>query len=213
MKILLKAICLFLLPLFVACCPLISINPLSETEKAYVDQRLLGTWQLQDDDSSIYLHIGKTKENMTHVISVEHNTSGGLDVMQIVMFPAEIGGNAFMSIDLKKSSENNKPVEMKSEESQSYYFIRYGFPDADILSITLIDEKVISKAIKAGMLKGTVTEEEQTSQAEGENTHYITKVECLQLTDSTENLIKYFKSVDIDKLFPPGDAMKFKKIQ
>lgn len=189
-----------------ACCPMTSINPLSNPDKATFDERLQGTWQLQKEDDTVFLHIGKLDDNKTQVVSVEHTNSGKLETMVIAMFPTKINGNHFMNLDTTKV-EFIEPSNETPPDVEGYYFIKYDFKDRDTFSFSLIDEKVVAEAIKSGQLKGTIKYKPVEENVK------INKVECVTITDNTENLIKFFSEAPLDKLFPEKDSSLFKRVK
>jgi hypothetical protein len=78
-----------------ACCPMVSVNPLDDSENAEYDKRIEGTWKLiSEQDEYVYLHIGRISGNKMVALSVEHKKNGELDTVKFPFF-------------LTRSSKNN----------------------------------------------------------------------------------------------------------
>ena len=184
-----------------ACCPLVSTNPLSSQDDAQFDQRLEGTWVHNSDEGEVgYLHIGKTKGNLTKAISVEIKKNGELDHMVFTLFPTIVANNNFLNIKTEHLFEGLPP------ERQGYIFARYEHTGDHRLSLYIMDNGPFEKAVQSGILKGEITYKESAfPDADAKEK----KIECVQITDSSENILNFIMSHDPAIIFP--EEIKLKK--
>ncbi|MDH3976285.1 MAG: hypothetical protein OEV42_18625 [Deltaproteobacteria bacterium] len=192
---------ILILLLISGCCPLVSQSPLSDPSKAYFDERLSGTWKLQGENKeTVYLHIGKMENNHARIVSIEHKSSGRLDLMEFVMFPTKIAGHDYMNVSFVKpynDIEENKPA---------YYIARYDFRDDNSFSLSFLDKDMISRAIRTGQLKGE-TEMRSIPLGKGKKT----EIECVEMTESSHKLVEFLKKKDPEKIFSQSELLVFRK--
>jgi hypothetical protein len=190
-------------------CPLTSVKPLSDLRNSIYDERIEGAWQLVSADKDlVFLHFGKGQENKTKMISVEHKNNGSIDVLTFTVFPTIIAGNSYLNFNIKELFEE------LSDELSGYTFMKYQLPDSDSLVLSLIDKKPVIEAIESGKLKGEITYQKFKKRPGQENPvlqqNVKDGVKCVKIKDSSNNIVKYFQSLDSKKLFP--ESIIFKRI-
>jgi hypothetical protein len=173
------------------CCPISSLNPLSDPKNAWYDNRLTGAWCSTIDGDSIYLHIGKGRDNLTQVHPVKLNKNGTLEVNETyTAFPTSLGGENMLNIRMPS------PVEGKEE---GYLFFRYEMKDSRVL-IYSWDDKAILEAILNRELKGETAEKPEVPEGKQEPGREK-KLKCLRIIDDTQHLIQYLNKAGVKKLF------------
>jgi hypothetical protein len=157
-----------------------SKNPLSDPADAVADMRLDGVWYGKSGEDTVFLHFVSGKESSMDIVEVDHQKSGDAHTSIYTMFPTVIEGQRYMNI--REKSGDDKP----------YYFARYTISKSGELTIWLMSEKPVAKAVKAGKLDGKVTVK---NPGETSETRDIT------LTASTESLAAYVRKADPEILF------------
>lgn len=192
---------------FWSCCPANSIHPLSDFKTADYEERLEGTWYGKSEtNTDVFLHIGKRKDNgTTQVISVEHKKNGSLDLVKIelIMFPTVIKDEYFMNLKVVEISDKSISTDVE------YIFAKYKISPKNTLTFSFINHEKIKEDINNGALKGSIPRERKITD-KGNITKLVPSTGCIKITDSSQNLVKYFESVDTEILFPY--SFKFKKI-
>ena len=187
------AILLLLLIILSSCfCPLTSVNPLSDPQQAAYDMRIEGAWQLMpEDDGLVFLHFGKGVNNKTAMVSIEHKNNAKIDVLIFSVFPTLSGKQSYLNFHVKELFKEF------GEELSGYTFMKYQLTNSDTLTLFQIDEKPIIEAIRSGKLKGDISYKQTDGQQSNKKS-----IKCVKITDTSDNLIKIFNSVDSKKLFP-----------
>jgi hypothetical protein len=210
-RIILLATLMTSLVFFNGCfCPLTSVNPLSDPHHAKYDKRLEGAWQSVSQDSDLnFIHFGKDDEKKTEMVIIEHMRSGKIDVSMLTVFPTIINGKGYLNMKVEDLFEEF------SEDLSGYIFMKYELPDKNTLTLSLLNEKPIVDAIKSGELKGDITYEKVVTKAGGEKDssgqNKERKIKCVKLSDSSDNILKYFETADSKKLFE--ETTEFKRIK
>jgi len=195
-----QAISIFLIICFISsCCPTTSKFPLSNPADPQYDKRLEGTWiALSDEgDAEGYVHVGRTPENLTKVISVETKSNGELDTLIFSMFPTKTTSGSYLNIKAKDLFE----------DSEGYLIAKYVVSGTNTLAIYYMDSNEVEKAIRSGKLRGEVTytplkaSEKNTADDTMETPR---KIECIKITDNSENIIKFLEESDSQILFQDG---------
>jgi len=182
-------------------CPLTSVHPLSDPQNAKYDDRIQGAWQFASQDGElVFLHFGKEKDNKTQMISIEHKNNGEMELSTFSVFPTITNGQNYLNFNIQELFKEF------NEDVSGYIFMKYELLDAATLDLSYINEEPIIKAIKSGKLKGEITYE-KTATLEGDEEKTLKQnrertIECVKITDSPDNIIAYFQSVDPKKLFP-----------
>ena len=191
-----------------SCCPPNSINPLSDFKTADYEERLEGTWYGKSEtNTDVFLHIGKRKDDgTTQVISVEQKRNGFLDLVkfELIMFPTVIKDEFFMNIKIVEISDKSIPADVE------YIFVKYKIAPKNSLTFSFINHDIIKEVVNSGTLKGSIPKERNVSDNKGNIIKLIPSTSCVKITDSSQNIVKYFESIDTERLFPY--SLKFKKI-
>jgi hypothetical protein len=189
-----------------ACSPTISVNPLSSP--AGIDERLEGAWKYKSEkDAEVYLHIGKKSDTTMLALSVELKNDGELDIIHIPFFLTKTGMNNYLNIKLEDLKEE------VSEGYKGYVFIKYVFMDNDTLHLYSYENEPIISAIKANRLKGKIKyeKEEPPKGKKSEGIKLKKTIDCVIITDTSENMIKFFDSDKDNKIF--SNELKFVRIK
>ncbi len=188
-----------------SCTPVTSLNPLSDPNNVIFDERLKGVWHYHtEDDSDVYLHIGKAKDNKTLMMSIEHLKDGMLSTSSSVMFPTKIKNNNYMSVEFKENTDDIP------KDHLGYYFAKYIISNNGKLVISFMDTRKIIEAIEAGKLKGKITYRE--IHAPDKKDQKSRTVDSAKLTDSSENIIEFIRKTDDSILFPDTEKHEFEKL-
>jgi hypothetical protein len=193
---------------FWSCCPPNSVNPLSASKNASYEERLEGTWYGKSEtNTDVFLHIGKRKDNgTTEIITVEHKNNGFLDLVEIelIMFPTVIKDEHYMNIKVVEISDRSIPSDVE------YIFVKYEISPENFFTFSFVNNEKIKEAINNGALKGSIPKEEKATDSKRDIINIGPSTGCVKITDSSQNIVKYFKSMDTEILFP--HPFKFKKI-
>ena len=180
-----------------SCCPMLSVHPISAPSA--VEPRLAGVWKLDSDkDEQVFLHITEVPENRMVVLMVEHQAGKKLDVQQVPFHLSKLKSGLYINIDA---------AELPSDEFKDkpgYLFFRIDLNEPDRLGTAMLDEKPIIAAIKGGELKGRLTYKKRPAggdQANDPQPGSRKIVECVTITDSSENIRKFLETRDNGPLF------------
>lgn len=129
-----------------------SDNPLTDPSEQVLDSSISGSWFWKEDNESGYVHIGLDKEsNLLRVVMLEFDKNGELNV-------SEFSGHT-------SSWEDNKYLNLRwvcpADENPGYLLVKYQVRD-ERLGISLMDGSVAEKAIKDGLLKGEVGDDDRS---------------------------------------------------
>ena len=191
-----------------ACSQWISVNPLSSPSE--LDKKLEGVWRLDSKDGEVvYLHIGKKKENTMIALSVEHKDDGSLDIVEIPFFITRAGANKYFNL---RYEDIDKDIAGKDK---GYIFVKYSFADDNTLSFYQFDPDIIKSAVQSGRLKGEVYYKKSKTapppeSAEKEKSTPDKIIDSVKITDTSENMVKFFQS-EGNKFLPEG--MKFIRVK
>jgi len=185
-----------------ACCPMVSINPLSEPDG--IDERLFGVWRpVTPEGEQVYLHVGKESDTILVALSVEHMDSGRLDTARMPFFLTRTNKNDYWNIRYEDLEDN------LAKGYAGFFFMKYTLPDDDTLLVYQLDRKPIIAAIKAGKLKGRITYKAQKVPPGTRLKTLPTEksVDCVTITDKSMNLLNFLETGDHQTLFP--EPMRF----
>jgi len=189
-----------------ACCPMVSINPLSEPDG--IDERLFGVWRpVTPEGERVYLHVGKESDTILVALSVEHMDSGRLDTARMPFFLTRTNTNDYWNIRYEDLEDN------LAKGYAGFFFMKYTLSDDDTLVVYQLDRKPIIAAIKAGRLKGQITyQAEKGPQGAKVKTLSAEKnVDCVTITDTSANLLNYLETEDSRVLFP--ESIRFVRMR
>jgi|GEM_PF-3155926 len=182
-RILLLLPCLALALLLCSCIPT-SINPLGTPEAAAVDPRLEGDWgNLADPQKRLTF----TAKDAPWMHAVVDDLSGpAKDDAEYMVYPTTVGKTHFLNIQPVEKDEKGNP---KKAEDNGYMFARYEIAPDGTLSIWTMNESLVTKAIEAGTLKGTVKNKGSDT---GKN---------IQIKSSTAKLLSFIEKTGANKVF------------
>ena len=179
MKSFVAALAILAVLIGLAGCLPTSKNPLSDPAEAVVDMRLDGVWYGKSGEDTVFLHFVSGKATTMDVVEVDHEKDGDAHTSIYTMFPTIIGDQRYMN--LREKGNGDKP----------YYFARYTLSKNGILTIWLMSENPVAKAVKADKLTGKVT----ANNVGGNESHDIS------LTSSTATLNAFVRNSDPTLLF------------
>jgi hypothetical protein len=189
-----------------ACCPTVSVNPLSSP--AELDERLEGAWKYDPDEGEeVYLHIGKASESTMAALIVEHKEEGEFEITKIPFFLTSTGMSNYMNIRIE---DLEKDI---SDDCKGYVFVKYVFVNNNNLNFYSIDDEPVISAIKENKLKGKILYNKKKV-SEGEKSDGLKSmktIDCVIITDSSENMIDFFDSDKNNKIF--SNELKFVRIK
>lgn len=140
--------------IFLLGCVPYSENPLTDFNEKDIDSLLLGTWFWNEPNESGYIHIGPNeKSKLLRVMMVDFDRDMELEVSEFSGHTSSVGGNKYLNL---------KRVRPAEDEISGYMFVKYAV-SPDSLGIAFIDTGVVTKAIKAGTLRGEINKKDLTS--------------------------------------------------
>jgi len=186
--------------LLFSCCP-ISQNPLSDRGKAIFDKRLQGVWRVVADDfSQGVIHVGKTEGDLTKVISIENKEDGDFKIAVYVMYPTAAGSKQYMNIVVDEASRGIP------SEVTGYMFAQYDYNEvSNTLSFSIMSMQPIAQAIASKKLKGVIKYNHSSSRASDDaetvNEGKADSIQCVTITDTGDNILKFIAETDPQVLF------------
>ena len=183
-------ICALIAILFSACSQWVSVNPLSSP--AETDKKLEGLWKFDPKEGDeVYLHIGKKAGNTMTALSVEHKKDGSLDIVEIPFFITKAGMNRYFNVRYEDIDTG------AAEKNKGFIFVKYVLPDDNTLLIYQFDPDVIKSAVQSGKLKGEISYKKINTPPESagkENQAPVKAIDNVKITDTSENMIKFFQA-------------------
>jgi hypothetical protein len=186
-----------------------SKTPVSDPEKAKVDQRLLGVWRTKGEDGSVtYYHIGlaggKLPNGILRAWTITHRKDGTLEtimggIMSSFLFSSEVGKSQFLNVVAVSGIPEVLKMERsgwKSKVVESYYIAKYQI-EGDTLTLESPNYKVLQKAIQIGKIKGHIQENDIDDVA--------------VLTDTSEDLARFLTDSENAKLF--SDKTSYQRVK
>lgn len=189
-----------------ACCPMVSINPLSEPND--IDARLFGVWRpVTQEGEKVFLHVGKESDTILVALSVEHMDNGRLDTARMPFFLTRTEKNDYWNIRYEDLQDN------LAKGYAGFFFMKYTFVDDDTLLVYQLARKPIIAAIKAGKLKGRITYKARKARAgtQPKTLSAEKSVDCVTIAEVSANLLYYLESEDSRVLFP--EPMRFIRVR
>ncbi len=191
--------------LFSACCPMVSVNPLSPPTIS--DKRLEGIWKyVSKEGEEAYLHIGKESGNTMVALSVEHKKNRTLDTIKILFFVTKTNTNNYLNVRLEDLAKK------VSKGKKGFIFLKYDFVDNNTLLVFHLNRQLIIAAIQENKLTGKITYKKKIVPKGTKNNGDTSEktIDCVVITDTSKNLINYFESSKNEKLFL--EEMKFIRV-
>jgi len=189
-----------------ACCPMVSVNPLSKPHD--IDERLFGIWRpVTEEGEQVLVHVGREADTILVALSVEHMDSGRLDTARMPFFVTRTNRNDYWNIRYEDLEDN------LAKGYAGFFFMKYTFPDDDTLLVYQLARKPIIAAIRAGKLKGRMTYKVPKTSSGAQLKHLPAEkhVDCVTITDTSVNLLKYLEAGDSQILFP--EPMRFVRLR
>ena len=155
-----------------------SRHPLSDPQKAKIEDRAVGTWRATINTNQYYLHAGTGnivgKSDWMELVLVLPGAKPLFYVHHKIGFASVIGGQNYFNVAnlsvLPTQIRGSKPEELAAAVER-YDILKYEM-NGDTMYIWAADQKFIKAAIEAGKIKG----------------HGAT------IDDTTENLIRFIES-------------------
>ena len=196
-------LCASLCIILVSCCPITSQHPLGKPAEAKFDERLAGAWYggSSEHDKGVF-HFGKGTGNETLVLAVEHKPDKAMETATFPVFSHTINKRHYLNIPL--ATLNIEDV--KKYHYTGYITIQYQLSNPDTLVFFEMDEDVLAKAIEEKQIKGKITYDEV--KPTDKNAKATKKIDCVSISDTTENLQKYITSEKAKNLFRPYMTLK-----
>lgn len=153
-------------------------RPLSDPQKASIDNGPVGTWRATLKDKQYYLHAGTGnivgKSNWMELALVHPGEKPAFYLYHKIGFVSAIGGQTYFNVAnlsvLPTQLRGSKPEELVAAVDR-YDVLKYEL-NGDTLNVWNADQKFIKAAIAAGKIKGTGA----------------------TIEDTTENLIRFIES-------------------
>ena len=155
-----------------------SRRPLSEPQKAKIDNRAVGTWRATIDGKQYYLHAGTGnivgKSDWMELVLVHPGEKPSFYLHHKIGFVSVVGGQNYINVAnlsvLVTQIRGSKPEELAAAVER-YDILKYEV-NGDTLNVWAADQKFVKAAIEAGQIKGNGA----------------------TIEDSTENLIRFIES-------------------
>jgi len=142
--------------LLAACLPVTTDHPVGSTVGFKPDPALIGLWKgrgdSKDDKDGYFAFLRNEDGSMTAMLVTFESDGDQWNVYEADV--ATLGTNHIMSVRLK--SEDGKPA--NEEDARQIIPIRYDIGKDGKLTLSLLDDKATTAAIKAGRIKGTARE-------------------------------------------------------
>lgn len=151
-----------------------SQQPLSDEKSSKIDERLIGTWQIENDATATYYVKGSADtKNCLDVELKEKDKSG---VSRARVFTTTVKTKNYMStVDMDEKA--------KKEQKGAYFIHQYRFLDHDTLDLRFMAHDVLKKAMAEKLIAGKIEENGAT------------------ITDSPERIKRYLEA-HADECYP-----------
>ena len=155
-----------------------SRRPLSDPQKAKIDNRPVGTWRATISTNQYYLHAGTGnivgKSDWMELVLVHPGEKPAFYVHHKIGFVSVIGGQNYFNVAnlsvLIPQLRGSKPEDLAAAVER-YDILKYEV-NGDTMDVWAADQKFVKAAIEAGRIKGNGA----------------------TIEDSTENLIRFIES-------------------
>ena len=155
-----------------------SRRPLSDPQKATIDNRPVGTWRATLDGKQYYLHAGTGnivgKSDWMELVLVHPGEKPAFYMHHKIGFVSVVGGQNYFNVAnlsvLMTQIPGSKPENLAAAVDR-YDILKYELTE-DTMNIWAADQKFVRAAIEAGKIKGNGA----------------------TIEDSTENLIRFIES-------------------
>lgn len=155
-----------------------SRRPLSDPQKAKIEDRAVGTWRATISTNQYFLHAGTGnivgKSDWMELVLVHPGAKPAFYVHHKIGFVSVIGTQGYFNVAnlsvLPTQLRGSKPEELVAAVER-YDILKYEV-NGDTMNVWAADQKFVKAAIEAGKIKGTGA----------------------TIDDSTENLIRFIES-------------------
>ena len=149
-----------------------SENPLTAPDKGGPDPAILGTWCLQEEGETVFLHMGiDEKAKGLRVVMVEFHKEGEVKTSELIGHTSRLGNYTYMNLHW----------DQPADPEAGYLFVKYQVV-GDRIGLGLIRSDAVEKAIREGRIRGIIDDTQ--------------KPKSLRLTDSSEHLQEYVQKHD-----------------
>jgi hypothetical protein len=200
-----------LLSLIVASC-VPSKNPLSDPEQAAPDANLYGTWFRRDKDGAReLLVIGRLSEAADRSdlpaglmraamisISKDHRVGGS---SSLLFFLTTTGKKTYLNAFGEEALDQKKHPNFDGAAIDSFLIMKYRLTDDGLEFWKGYSVKALGEAIEKGLVLGKVEHDKDTKAITGAS-----------LTDTTDNLVKFFERTDSDAVFPDDVKQEYRRL-
>jgi hypothetical protein len=182
-----------------------SKNPLSDPQKAKLDARLTGLWQVREKhikgEDATYCHIGVAGDELPagvmRVVVVRHDKDGRITrPAEFLMFSTTIGTNTYLNLALV-DDEHLKVVKEKGWTGIEGYVLWKYKVEADTILLWKMAPDAKQRAIEGRKVKGVIKEG--------------VLMDMNTITDTTENLARFVASAG-DSLFS-SEAVHLERVK
>lgn len=188
-----------------ACCPMTSVHPLGDPQRADYDSRLEGVWRQDFDQDYVMLHVGKAQNGRIQVIAVEHSEDGKVDYDGFTVSGILLKNHYYLDIDTSELTPKHQ------EGQQGHVIIAYRLPDDNTLDVAMLNLDPVAAAIQAQKLAGEITYQKAPNPSKkSTSASQNPKVECAHITDTSGNLMKFISDSNPGQLFK--SVMTFKRV-
>jgi hypothetical protein len=187
-----------------------SDHPLADPDQAQVDNRLFGQWHHKSpkDGTSWHVFLAKPRPGVIKDLpasllvlqSVEYSANNEAPISREMQcgITVKIGGEYYINFLGKDLLDSDKHLQWKKENVKSTYFYKYGI-EGDLLTWWMVDPNLAAAEVKRGRLKG--------------NVKAGTFLPDVQITESTQGLVKYLRDGGHRDLFNDNFKLTFKRVR
>ncbi len=193
-----------------SCVP--SKNPLSDPERASADPNLFGTWYRRDKDGSReLLVVGKAAEaanrsdlpaglmrGVSISISKDNRVGGSLS---LVFFLTTTGTRTYINSFGEEAFDQKKHPMFSRDAIDSFSIMKYRLAGDRLEFWKGYSAKALGEAIEKGLVQGKVEHDKETK-----------AINSASLTDTTENLARFFARADADAVFPNDLKQEYRRL-
>lgn len=149
-------------------------KPLSDPQKAAIDNDLIGMWHSKKNDIDYYVVFGASAETRLMEVACIGNEKGkGVDVITFDAFPTYSKDHRYLNLRMATQVTMGAIGSDKVTYSDKYLIARYAVGN-NHLRLWYTSDMALHEAIKNGALKGKINGQEHT------------------LSDSAENMLQFF---------------------
>ena len=192
-----------LLLLFYGCCPITSVHPLKpNTDESLAD--LVGIWQLESDQDTVLLHIGRTRQKQWQVLLAEHKEDGILEHAAFGVTTTSINHTHYMNLDLEALNPSLR------EGNEGNIILKITLPDRYTLHLSRLNLDAVVAAIGNNTLAGEIIYDDTAVISSPQKGAHGGKIQCARITADTQSIHHFLDRHTEPELFQP--YLKFKRV-